>query len=256
MSRIAIYRQGELLAEASGHEKIILYFRGEYQPGDEVRFSCDRPHALVRVDQVLDEAQVYLPSGEFTYRIPLEGDNLDVYPPFAFQGDKHLLSIAVAKGNEYRNLALNPADQRGEASAYPHATANVETRNEAVFAARNVIDGYTLSNGHGRWPYQSWGIGARTDAKLHLDFGRPVDINQIVLYLRADFPHDAWWIQGTVTLSDGFEKTFDLTKTADPQPIFLGKHQVTWLELDRLVKYDVPSAFPSLKQLEVWGKDI
>ena len=59
-----------------------------------------------------------------------------------------------------------------------------------------------------------------------------------------------------MTLSDGFEKNFDLTKTADPQPIFLGEHQVTWLELDRLVKYDVPSAFPSLKQLEVWGKDI
>ena len=43
---------------------------------------------------------------------------------------------AYEAGGEYRNLAENPADQRGEVEAYPHATANVETRNESGFAAR------------------------------------------------------------------------------------------------------------------------
>lgn len=40
-----------------------------------------------------------------------------------------------------RNLAKNVMDQHGETNCYPHASANVETRGEAVFAARNAIDG-------------------------------------------------------------------------------------------------------------------
>lgn len=59
----------------------------------------------------------------------------------AFAGNLHLMSIKPDESSEYRNLAENPADQRGEVEAYPHATANVETRNESGFAARNVIDG-------------------------------------------------------------------------------------------------------------------
>ena len=74
----------------------------------------------------------------------------------------------------------------------PHATANVETRNESGFAARNVIDGEHIACGHGEWPFGSWGIGARTDARLTLDFGREVEIDALTLYLRADFPHDAY----------------------------------------------------------------
>lgn len=29
--------------------------------------------------------------------------------------------------------------------------------------ARSVIDGVRISNSHGEWPWQSWGIGARED---------------------------------------------------------------------------------------------
>ena len=138
----------------------------------------------------------------------------------------------------------------------PHATANVETRNESGFAARNVIDGEHIACGHGEWPFGSWGIGARTDAKLTLDFGREVEIDALTLYLRADFPHDAYWISGTVTLDDGLSKTFPLEGRDGAQRVELGRHRVRTLTLDQLVKCDNPSAFPALRQIEVYGKDI
>ena len=70
---------------------------------------------------------------------------------------------------------------------------------EAVFAARNAIDGVTANLSHGKWPYESWGINQQDDAQMTLDFGRPVDIDKIVLYTRADFPHDNWWESVTFT---------------------------------------------------------
>ena len=157
-------------------------------------------------------------------------------------------------GGEYRNLAENPADQHGGIEAYPHATANVETRNESGFAARNVIDGEHIACGHGEWPFGSWGIGARTGARLTLDFGREVEIDALALYLRADFPHDAYWISGTVMLDDGYEKTFPLAGIDGPQRVELGAHRTRTLTLDRLIKCDNPSAFPALRQIEVYGR--
>ena len=161
---------------------------------------------------------------------------------------------AYEAGGEYRNLAENPADQRGGIEAYPHATANVETRNESGFAARNVIDGEHIACGHGEWPFGSWGIGARTGARLTLDFGREVEIDALSLYLRADFPHDAYWISGTVMLDDGYEKTFPLAGIDGPQRVELGAHRTRTLTLDRLIKCDNPSAFPALRQIEAYGK--
>lgn len=56
---------------------------------------------------------------------------------------------------------LNPYDSHETKGIYPHAQANVETRGEAVFAARNAIDGVFANWSHGEWPYQSWGINMR-----------------------------------------------------------------------------------------------
>ena len=242
-------------AEAAGVESANLLFEGAYDEGDRIEFRSDRSRARVKVDACVEEARVYMTGGGFTYALPLSGDNPAAYAPGAFRGERHLISIRPDEDNERRNVALNPADQRGDVTAYPHATANVETRNESVFCARNVIDGITLAAGHGRWPFESWGIGARTDACLTLDFGRDVEIDEMVLYLRADFPHDAYWIKASVTLSNGFEKTFPLEGIDGPQRVSLGKQTVRWLKLDRLVKCDNPSAFPSLRQLEVYGRD-
>ena len=135
MYSIEIWRGGEKLAEAQGESEAALLYRGAYAAGDEIRFASESDHAVVQVDQQVKPARVYLPQKAFVYRPPLAGDGLAVYPPRAFAGDMHLISIKPDAGGEYRNLAENPADQRGEVEAYPHATANVETRNESGFAA-------------------------------------------------------------------------------------------------------------------------
>lgn len=256
MNSISIVRDGRTLAGASGESEVSLLYQGAYEEGDSIVFASDARQAVVQVDQMVAPARVYLPTGTFAYRPPLAGDGLAVYPPHAFDGEKHLISLRPAHGNAYRNLAENPADQRGDVSAYPHATANVETRNEGVFAARNTIDGQHIAAGHGEWPYGSWGIGARTDAELTIDFGREVEIDALVLYLRADFPHDAHWISGTATLSDGFEITFPLEGVDGPQRVELGTHRVRSLVLHRLIKCDMPSAFPALRQIEIYGVDL
>lgn len=256
MNSIRVERAGREIACASGEHEVFLLYRGAYEPGDSIVFTSDAAHAVVQVDQSVMPARLYLPAGTFSFRPPLEGDGLAVYPPHAFEGNAHLITLRPVTDNPYRNLAENPADQRGEVTAYPHATANVETRNESVFAARNVIDGQRIANGHGEWPYGSWGIGAREDAWCLLEFGREVEVDAMALTLRADFPHDAYWVSGHVVLSDGAEIAYALEKTGERQRIELGSHRVTWMRLERMQKSDDPSAFPSLRQWEVFGRDI
>ena len=186
------------------------------------------------------------------------GESMRAYPPNAFQGPKHVITARLMTEEEihsYRNIAENPVDQRGDVTGWPHATANVETRGESVFAARNVIDGMRHSDYHGEWPFQSWGIGAREDAWCLLDFGREVTVDEMALTLRADFPHDAYWVSGHVVLSDGVEIAYDLEKTGDRQYISLGAHTVRWMRLERMQKSDDPSAFPALIEWEVFGQE-
>jgi hypothetical protein len=175
-----------------------------------------------------------------------------------FSGSLHLLWARAAtmdEINEYKNLALNVMDQHEADGSYPHASANVETRGEAVFAARNAIDGVRENHSHGNWPYQSWGINRQDDARMRLDFGRKVLIDKIVLYTRSDFPHDNWWKQVTLQFSDGSEFKWDLQKSDRAHLIKIKKREVTWLELCDLIKSDDPSPFPALTQLEVYGTE-
>ena len=80
-------------------------------------------------------------------------------------------------------------------------------------------------------------------------------MDEMALTLRADFPHDAYWTNGHVVLSDGTEVAFPLEKTGDRQYISLGEHRITWMRLERMQKSDDPSAFPSLIEWEVFGRD-
>ena len=257
MTTIEIIRSGEVLASSSGEKEVQLLYKGSYQHGDILRFTTDYEYAVVQVDQQIKPARVYLPARTFDFLLLLESIDPAVYAPGTFMGSQHLCSIKPDMDRSYRNLAANAVDQRGRVTCYPHAAANVETRNESWFCARNVLDGEHIADGHGPWPYGSWGIGARTDAELTLDFGREVEVDKMVLYLRADFPHDAYWIQGTVLLDDGYELTFPLEGINGAQEItFAGKHRIHSMKLCRLIKCDNPSAFPSLRQLEVYGTDL
>lgn len=251
--------QDQALAQTSHPTEALLCFDREYQAGDRIEVeSGEHRHLWLRLDAALEPGEVYAPAGRMTYAIP-QGDERLAYAPAAFAGTRHILSaraMTVQQTRQRRNIACDPADLRGETDFYPHATANVETRDEAVFAARNVIDGMRYHTSHGEWPYQSWGIGARTDAWCMLDLGREALVDEMALVLRADFPHDAYWLGGHVVMSDGSDVAFDLQKTGERQHIPLGEHRVRWLRLERLQKSDDPSAFPALIEWEVYGSDI
>ena len=256
MNRIRIMRGKQTLADCEACGEALLHFRGAYQPGDTIVMESDSRSVVVGVDHTMRAARLYLPEKQWVFRLPLEGDLPDGYPPFAFAGDRHLITLQADTGNEYRNLACNPADQRLGSGAYPHASANVETRDESQFFARNVIDGLHTAASHGKWPYGSWGIGGRADAAIRLDFGREVSVDTMALYLRADFQHSGYWVSATVRLSDGYEKTFPLKEYDGPQMVSLdGWHTVSWAVLDRLIKGDHPSPYQSLRQWEVFGVD-
>ncbi|MNY28289.1 hypothetical protein D3C86_1622570 [compost metagenome] len=91
---------------------------------------------------------------------------------------------------------------------------------------------------------------------MTLVFGRAVLIDQLTFYLRADFPHDAWWEKASVTFSDGESASFSLQKTGAAQSFPVVPRRVEWIRLHDLKKADDPSPFPALTQIEVWGADL
>ncbi len=173
---------------------------------------------------------------------------------------KSLPVVGRLEGDEnlYRNLAFNPGAAQGEPVSYPHATTNSEFAGLPCFAAKNVLDGIKENAGHGP-KFPSWGPHKRTDLYLTLEFGRPVEIDKIVLWLRADFsgdvPHDTVWKSGTLKFSDGTSLDVTFDKTADPQSFSFEKRTVTAVTLTDLVQ-DFPLGWTGLVEMEVWGRDV
>lgn len=248
---------GDMLAQSAHATEALLRIDRLYEDGDVIEITSDIKHLWVQMDATILPGEVYLPQGRMTWQIPA-GEHRLAYCPVAFQGPRHIVTARAMTEEEIssnRNVACNPSDLRGSTDFFPHCTANVETRNEACFCARNVIDGMRHSDYHGEWPFQSWGIGAREDAWCLLEFGREVEISEMALTLRADFPHDAYWVAGHVVLSDGAQIAYNLEKTGERQHIQLGKHTVRWMRLERMQKSNDPSAFPALIEWEVFGRD-
>lgn len=252
-----IDKNGELKAGQCSENQVVLAWKGEYEEGDKIIFRAGSTNAfyVIRLDDTMDEAFVYLTKETIVFDVPFE-EKKKSYNPKAFTGERHYLTMRPAEAREirmYKNLARNPMDQHGESGCYPHASANVETRGESVFAARNAIDGILANDSHGRWPYQSWGINMQDDAEMTLEFGRPVDFDKIVLYTRADFPHDNWWEKVTLTFSDGTKEVAELVKSSAPHVLSIERKGITWLKFGELIKADDPSPFPALTQIEVYG---
>ena len=251
-------KDGMTLSVARGEDEAALVYTKEYEEGDEIIFEISPKNAFYELmaDDALGAATVYV-TGDVHYRIPF-GERKISDSPKTFSGNRHLITAKLADMTCFgscRNLAKNVMDQHGETNCYPHASANVETRGEAVFAARNAIDGVTVNDAHGEWPYESWGINRREDANMKREFGRKVAVSRIRLYTRADFPHDNWWKQVTIRFSDGSEAVAELEKSEKPHEIVFEERVITELTLEKLKKADDPSPFPALTQIEVYGRE-
>lgn len=250
---------GEVKSETRGLDEVALVFKEQYELGDRIVIESDTPNSylIIQIDDAMDKSFVYMTKNSVEYIIPFAEKKTNLSPK-TFYGDIHLLKVRVAKRYEiesYKNLACNAMDQQTIKGLYPHASANIETRGEAVFAASNAINGNTENHSHGKWPYESWGIGMRDDAELKVDFGREVIVDKIVLYTRADFPHDNWWTSVAFNFSDGSKIVTSLEKSDRAHVINFEKKKIEWVRFNNLIKADDPSPFPALSQIEVYGTE-
>lgn len=261
--KITIYNTWDYIPRltAEGDKAAILDWNGEYHKGDEIRFDgLQRGHFyVVNVDAAVGAALIYADREDVIYPVPFY-EAKTAYNPLSFWGCRHLTTIRDAYEWEvasYRNLALNPFDQHGVEGIYPHASSNSLDWGPSVFYPRNAIDGVVAPVGHGEWPHGSFGINGRADAAFTLEFGRPVDIDRIHLYTRADFPHDNWWTSATLVFSDGSALPFTMEKLVTEPHVLenLNKKGITWLRLENLVMSDEPARFPALSQIEVYGTE-
>ena len=91
---------------------------------------------------------------------------------------------------------------------------------------------------------------------MKVEFGRKVWIDCVKICLRADFPHDSYWTEGTVTFSDGSSEVLKFVKTGRVQTFKIAPREVEWVTFGTLIKADDESPFPALTQIEVYGKDL
>ncbi len=250
--------EDNVLAEMEGDTELNLIFEHEYADGDKIVVSgCGEKYIWIMLDEVMGKSLVYV-KGTLTYYVPYGEKKYNISPK-AFSGKLHLIHIREAYDFEikaYQNLAYNVNDQHENISSFPHASANVETRGESVFAARNAIDGITANALHGLWPFESWGINRNPEAVFRLEFGRKVRADRIIMYFRADFPHDSWWDEISIIFSDGSKITVPMEKMHLGQEILFEEKEIEWLELCELKKAADESPFPALTQIEVYGCNV
>lgn len=233
-----------------------LMLSHQYSPGDRIGLEVKEPGTFVeiRFDDSMLPAIVYVTQKAVSFPVPF-GEAKQVYSPKSFAGEKHLISARLLSPKQAlssRNLALNPYDYHGAEGVFPHAYANVETRGESVFAARNTIDGILANNSHGEYPYQSWGINRRRDAEITVDLGVLCCVKEIALTTRADFPHDNYWTAATLVFSDGTEMVMPLGKETAPQ-YFDVEVLTSSVTVKKLQISEDPSPFPALTQIEILG---
>lgn len=250
-------RLGRPLASEEGEGSVTLTYNQAYGFEDIWIFETS-PGAFVEIelDPYLKPSIIYVPDGKVVYQIPA-GPKLQAYHPEAFKGERHQATMRLVEDEVLkmpRNLAMNGLDKRWDTGYFPHASANVVTRDEPWFEAKNAIDGHLTRDGHGGWPYQSWGGGLRDDLEFTLDFGREVLVDEIVIYLRADYnnDHDVNWESCLMTFSDGSERTIKMEKSEEGQSYQFDQKKISWLKLSAL-KREVSEAFSALSQIEVFG---
>ena len=260
---------------AKGSE-IKTTYNGLLESGDEIKISADGVNVFsVQLDPTLKPSLIYAPNKSFKFVVPDKRELAMCYAPNAFSGNVHPIEIREIEDEEFfceRNIALNSHDLRAKTGGFPHASANFVTREEPCFYERNAIDGVINVQGHGSFPYHSWAGGARGDLVYTLDFGREVEIEKLVFYLRADFkkepngePHDSYWEDIDVLFSDGetVKGKFALDRDHELSPanskgleVKIGGKRTRTVTLLNFKQVTEKLSFAALSQIEVIGKYI
>ena len=244
---------------ANGLE-IDTVYNGIFESGDKIVIhKPDTEYLAIKLDETLEESIIFSPLSTIEYPIPF-GELMAGYDRNAFKGTEHRITVcepddSIKYGS--RKISLNSYDIRGQKKYFPHAYANLVTREAPCFFERNAIDGIIENHDHGDYPYHSWAGGAREDLEYFLDFGTQVEIEKIVFFLRADFPHDTYWKSLDVEFDDKTRITADFTKTADGQELVLPEKKLTRkIHLTNFKQAELPFSWAALSQIEVYGKYI
>ena len=252
-------QKGYTLAASQEGERTSLVYSTTYETGDWIALETDAPGLFCKVqfEDSMAPALIFVKGTSADFHIP-PADNRPNYSPKSFTGTKHLIRARIATKVEIstrRCLSFNPYDSHGEHGFYPHASANVETRDEAVFAARNAIDGIFENTSHREYPYESWGINRDPDAQLTIKFGRKIVVDEIRMTLRADFPHDNYWEKATLAFDDGSSEVLSLYKAGKTQAFPISLRVIESATLRNLVMAEDSSPFPALTQIEFFGTE-
>lgn len=256
------YDKPEQPFKAEGEELAVLAIAAySYQPGDQLVVTTEEQdnYLVVQLEETLAPSIIYLSQKSWSYKIPLTDQLRNSAIATSFSSKQHHIMVRKAYDFEirsYQNLSFNAHDQKEPSGAYPHASANVETRNESVFFAKNAIDGKYGNVSHGPYPFSSWGINQQEDAALTIDFGRKVKINWVRFLFRGDYPHDSYWVEATLQFSDGTELIVPTTKTLDFQEIRFPEKETEKVVFCKLKKAQDDSPFPALTQIEVFGENV
>jgi len=234
-----------------------------YEEGDRFRIElCDGEFVKLKLDETLAESIVYVPEGIFEFKVPFGGERKKCYHPDAFSGDSpRVICSEPTEAEIYgeRLISLNSHDRHNLPKYFPHAQANFVTREDPSFFERNAIDGVIDSSNHGGYPYHSWGGGLREDLEYEVHFGMEVEVSSVVLYLRADFPHDTYWKEMDIEFSDGEKVHAELQGVAEGQRVEFPKKTTEMVKLTGFKQQRVEDgklSFAALTQIEIFGNYI
>lgn len=232
-----------------------------YNEGDFIRLEVDEPNTyiMVKFDDTFEESLIYIKEPlVWDYKIPYSEEEKRAMKDSAFTGRGLAISARLASDEEikrYQNVLRNRHATVTFAGVYPYAHANVETRNDPTFFARNAIDGIFHNDDHGLYPFQSWGINQQDDAAITIELGREVEVNRVGITIRSDFPHDTWWNQVTLEFSDGSQEIINLKKDHHRQFFDIKERKIEWVKMCEMKKGE-PGPFPALTQLELFGYNL
>ncbi len=253
---------GDVKFKAYG-EEIDVHYSGVYELGDKWRVELpDTEFVKLQLDSTLAESLVYVPDGTFEFKIPFDRELIACYSPEAFVGDDHRIRCSEPTEAEIygqREISLNSHDRHNLPKYFPHAVANFVTREDPCFFERNAIDGVCENLGHGLFPYHSWGGGLREDLEYQVDFGMPVEVSRVTIYIRADFPHDTYWKQAELIFSDGTKEQITLVGTADGQSFEFEPRKTEFVKLAGFKQQRLPDgslSFAALSQIQIYGNYI
>ncbi len=241
----------EKLKETSNSPLILT---GGFEDGQKLLFSGAR-YLTIQVGEDTQSCMVYLPRERGGMDIPPINTVSDKFSEFKSEQKIQINKPRVDELLKYKNLAFNPYDWQGdEISIFPHAESNSECRNDYRFAARNAINGLTKNDAHGKWEDRSWGPEQIKNPWIDIDFGRLVNIDKLVIYIRADFPHDGYWQSASIAFDDGTKENIKLEKTAKAQIFTFSPRNIKSLRIENLAQTE-PLQWCALTEVEVWGTE-